>query len=249
MLQDFLTLNIFGFFMIFARVGAAFFLLPGFSASFISPRTRLLFALAVSFVLAPTVAAVLPGLPPSPLELFLALLGEIVVGAFLGAIGRILVGALQTAGTIIAFVSSMANAFVQDPIIDQQSSLVAGFLGTVGLVIIFVTDTHHLMLRAMADSYSMFPPAQPLAFGDLAEMIGRRVADSFRLGAKLASPFIVIGLTYNIGLGLLGRLMPNMPTFFVALPIQISAMMVALSGMMLVFLTQFQEGFTAFLVP
>ena len=132
MLRDILTLNVFGFFLIFVRVGSAFMLLPGFSAVFIGVRMRLIFALAVSFVLAPALGAVLPALPATPLELFLLLLGEIVVGAFLGTLGRIAVAALHTAGTIFSFVASLANAFVDDPIVDQQSSLIAGFLANVG---------------------------------------------------------------------------------------------------------------------
>ena len=253
MLRDILTLNVFGFFLIFVRVGSAFMLLPGFSAVFIGVRMRLIFALAVSFVLAPALGAVLPALPATPLELFLLLLGEIVVGAFLGTLGRIAVAALHTAGTIFSFVASLANAFVDDPIVDQQSSLIAGFLANVGLLLIFVTDLHHLMLQAMAESYSLFVPGQPLVLGDFAETIGRRVMDSFRLGVQLASPFIITGLTYYIGLGLLTRLMPNLPIFFIGLPIQVSmqlsVMALSMSGLMMVFLSHFQDAYVPFLAP
>ncbi len=253
MLQEILTLNVFSFFMIFARIGAAFVLLPGFSAAFINVRTRLLFALAISFMLTPVVAPSLPGLPATPLELFLGLASEAVIGALLGTIGRVMVAALQTAGTVFAYVSSLANAFVHDPIVDQQTSLVAGFLGNLGILLIFATNMHHLMLEALVDSYSLFVPGQPLALGDFAELLGRHVMDSFRLGVQMAAPFIITGLTYYIGLGLLGRLMPALPVFFIGLPIQltiqISVLMLALSGMMIVFLSHFQDGYAAFLAP
>ncbi len=253
MLQAILSLNIFGFFLIFSRVGTAFILLPGFSAAFVSVRMRLVFALAVSFVLAPVLATSLPGLPATAAALGLLVIGEVVVGAFLGTIGRILLGALQTAGTLISYMSSMANAFIQDPIAEQQSSLFSSFLGTAGIVMIFVTDTHHLMLRALVDSYSLFLPGRPLDMGDIGLMIARRVAESFALGLRLASPFIVTGLTYYLGLGLLGRLMPALPVFFVGLPIQIgiqiSVFALTISGIMMVFLSRFEEGFSAFIVP
>ncbi len=253
MLQAILSLNIFGFFLIFSRVGTAFILLPGFSAAFVSVRMRLVFALAVSFVLAPVLATSLPGLPATPAALGLLVISEVVIGAFLGTIGRILLGALQTAGTLISYMSSMANAFIQDPIAEQQSSLFSSFLGTAGIVMIFVTDTHHLMLRALADSYSLFLPGRPIDMGDIGLMIARRVAESFALGLRLASPFIVTGLTYYLGLGLLGRLMPALPVFFVGLPIQIgiqiSVFALTISGIMMVFLSRFEEGFSAFIVP
>ena len=194
-------------------------LMPGFSASFVSARVRLLFALAISFVLTPVLAESLPGLPASVSGLFLLLAAETLIGAFLGGLTRILVSMLQTAGTVIAYVSSMANALIQDPIAEQQSSTIAGFLGNVGVLMLFVTDMHHLMLNALVDSYSLFQPGQPLVMGDFSEMMARRVADSFALGVQLAAPLVITGFTYYVGLGLLGRLMPTMPVFFVGLPI------------------------------
>jgi flagellar biosynthetic protein FliR len=166
---------------------------------------------------------------------------------------RFVVAALQVTGTIISLVSSMANAFIQDPLADQQSSVIAGFLSTLGVLLLFVTDLDHLMLRAVVDSYSLFTPGEPLMMGDMTQMVARRVADAFALGLQLASPLVVTGFAYYLGLGLLTRLMPQMPVFFVGLPIQvtiqISVLALALSGIMIVFLTRFQEGLTGFLVP
>ena len=253
MLQQILTLNIFAFLLVFTRMGAAFVLLPGFSALYVAIRVRLLLALTVSFVLTPVLASDLPGLPATPAALALLLIGETIIGLFYGVIGRMLLGALQTAGTVIAYVSSMANAFIQDPIAEQQSSLVAGLLGTLGMIMVFITDMHHLMLRAVVDSYTLFVPGEALTIGDFSEMVARRLADSFALGVQLASPFIISGLTYYIGIGLLTRLMPQMPVFFVGLPIQItiqiSVLMMAVSGIMMVFLMRFDEGYGVFLTP
>jgi len=253
MLKELLTLNIFGFFLIFARIGTAITVLPGFSSPFVNMRARLGIALAISFVLGPILAQRLPGLPATMGGLGVLLVGEAVIGAFLGTMALVLMGSLQTAGTIIAYVSSMANAFIQDPIAQQQSSLVAGFLSTMGILVVFVTDTHHLMLSALIDSYTLFVPGQELALGDIAEVIGRRVMDAFALGVQLSSPLIITGFVYYLGLGLLSRLMPAMQVFFIGLPIQIaiqiSVFSLTLSTIMLVFLTRFKEGYEVFLAP
>jgi flagellar biosynthetic protein FliR len=87
----------------------------------------------------------------------------------------------------------------------------------------------------------------------MALLVARHVSDSFALGLQLASPLVVTGFTYYLGLGLLTRLMPQMPVFFVGLPIQIvvqiSVLFLTLSGIMLVFLSRFGEGLGAFLAP
>jgi len=250
-LQELLQLNLFAFFLIFARVGTAIMLLPGFSATYVAARFRLVLGLAISFVIFPVLAAKLPVPPDVVSELALMLAGEVVVGAFFGFILRILISALQTVGTIAALASSMANALIQDPIAEQQSSTFSGFLLTMGVVLIFVSDLHHLMLRALLETYAIFEPGQRLPFGDFADAVGRQVADSFSLGLQMSAPFVVIGLTYYIGLGLLGRLMPQLPVFFFGLPIQISLQLfvftITISGIMLAFIQNFDTKVNRFI--
>ncbi len=253
MLQELLTLNVFNFLLVFARVGSALLLLPGFSAVYVNVRSRIAIGLTVSFVMMPAVANGLPGLPAAPAALGLLILGEILIGVFIGSLGFILLAALHVAGTLIAYFSSMANALIQDPIAEQQSSLFSGFLATVGVVMIFVTNTHHLMLSAIADSYTLFVPGQPLIIGDFSEVVARRVNDSFALGVKITSPIIVTGLTYYLGLGLLTRLMPALPVFFFGMPVQIGMQimvtMIIFSTLMMTFMSSFEETYRAFVIP
>ena len=250
MLEELLRLNIFAFMMIFARVGTAVSFLPGFGSSYVSQRMRLSVALAISFAAMPMIAPNLP-LPPSVVpDLAIIIAGEMIIGSFIGLLARLLIATLQTTGTMIALSSAMANALIQDPISEQQSSTISGFLLTLGLILIFVADLHHLMIRAVVESYQVFLPGNLLPAGDLVHMLARGVADSFTLGIQLASPAIVVGLTYYIGLGLLGRLMPQLPVFFFGLPVQISlqiwVLMVTVSGIMLVFTERFRTAIGAF---
>ena len=189
----------------------------------------------------------LPIMPVVPLTLFAMVLGEILIGAFMASIGRVMLGSLQVAGTAISYFSSMANAMIQDPVSEQQSSIIAGFLTTMGVVAIFASDLHHVMIRSLLESYVLFVPGQVPLFGDMSFDMARRVADAFALGLQLASPFLIIAMTYYIGLGLLGRLMPTLQVFFFGLPFQIGVqlwlLMVSVSGIMLVFLRRYAETY------
>ncbi|NQV46477.1 MAG: flagellar biosynthetic protein FliR [Rhodospirillaceae bacterium] len=253
MLGDILELNIFAFFLVFARIGSAIMMMPGFSTSYVTPRARLGIALGLSFLMTPFLIAGLPGLPSTPIALFLLLLGEIIIGLFFGVTLRVLVSAMQTAGSLIALFSSLANALIRDPIAEQQSSLISSFLTTLAITLIFVSGMHHLMIRGIVESYTLFVPGQPLPFGDFTELLAHRVSDSFNLGVQLSAPFIVSALVYYIGLGILGRLMPVLPVFFVAMPIQIAGqitlMAMGLSLSMMYFLSRFEAGIIPFLEP
>ena len=105
----------------------------------------------------PALARKLPASPGSPIGLFLLLGFEIVIGLFLGGIGRILLSALCTAGTIISYQASLSNAFSIDASAAQQGTVPGLLLGTLG-VLLLLTDLHHMMIRAIFDSYGLFPP-------------------------------------------------------------------------------------------
>lgn len=250
MLNDLLTGDVFALGLVFSRLGAAVMLLPGFGENFVSPRIRLMFALALSVVVTPVVSPMLPPMPGSVLSAGILIGGEVIVGVFLGGIVRLMISALHVAGVVIGFQTSLANASFFDPANAQQGSVIAAFLNIVGIFLIFVSDLHHLMLMAIADSYTLFTPGAPLPFGDFSETVTRILTESFILGIQLAAPFIVIGLIFYVGLGLLARLMPQVQVFFIAIPLQIvlafSIMAMTLSAGMLWFLSRFQDSLLRF---
>ena len=221
MLEQILPAEIFVILLIFVRVGGATMLLPCYGEPFVSPRLRLLFALMVSLVLAPVLSKTLPKMPESASMLALLIMGEVLIGVFIGTIARMFLAALTTAGMLIGYMSSMANALTNDPSAAQQGSIAGSFLTLVALLTIMTLDLHHMLLLAVVDSYDLFVPGQVPPIADFSEMIARTVAETFVLSFQIAAPFVVVGLIFYLGLGLLGRLMPQMQVFFVAMPLQI----------------------------
>ncbi len=253
MLGDILQLNIYAFMMIFARVGTALLIMPGFASMQLYARARLSIALAITFLMVPALAAQMPPMPNEPMMIFVVLGAEILTGAVLGTIPLILISAVHVAGTIISFVSGMASALTWDPVVQTQSGIVSGFLGTVGILLVFVTDMHHVFIRAIWDSYSVFQPGIAPDIGDTTQMITRNIGQMFLIGVQMSTPFIILNFAYNVGLGIMTRLAPQIPIFFVAMPLQLIAglafMMITTSGIMLALMTYMGEGMRPFLNP
>lgn len=253
MLRELLTGDVFSLLFVFARIGSAIMLLPGFGEVFVSARVRLMVALAITVVLTPAVSDLIPPTPEGPLRMFALLGREIVIGVFIGGLSRIMIAALHTAGVIIGFQTSLANAQMFDPVNAGQGSLFGSFLNVLGVFLIFATDLHLMMLMALADSYQLFTPGAPLPISDFSETVTRALADSFRLAMQLSAPFVVMAMLFYIGLGLLARLMPQVQVFFIAIPIQIAlgflVMTVTLSAGMMWFLGAFQDRFQGLLLP
>lgn len=241
--------ELFTLFLIFARIGSAMMILPAFGEPYVQPRFRLILAIAITLLVAPVLGVTFPVLPDSPWAMALLLVTEIIIGLFFGTIGIILIGILHTAGSIISFQTSLSNAFVFDPSTSQQGSLPSLLLTTLGVLLILVTDLHHMMLRALVDSYSMFAPGELPNVGDMSESISRLVARAFQIGVQLTGPFIAIGLIFYLGVGLLARLMPQVQVFFVAMPLQIlfglAAFSIVLPTIMLWYLDTFRDNFAS----
>jgi flagellar biosynthetic protein FliR len=117
-----------------------------------------------------------------------------------------------------------------DPTQGQQGVIIGNFLTILGLALLFATNLHHLVIAALDDSYTLFVPGEVPLTGDMAALMTRTLAGAFRVGVQLSAPFLVFGLLFNIGLGLLSRLMPQMQVFFVGMPLSI------LAGFMMLFL-------------
>jgi flagellar biosynthetic protein FliR len=237
--------------LIFARVGAMLMLIPALGETAIPARMRLGFALAMSAVLYPLISSQLPALPTNLPEIVVVVLHEVAVGLILGAIARLAVSGTQAAGAVIASSSGLSVAQAADPTNGgMQGALIGAFLSFLGIALIFATDLHHVALSAIHDSYMIFTPKEPLMFGDAAQTVVDTVAGAFVIGVQMSAPFIVFGLVFNLGMGILSRLMPQLQVFFIAMPATVGVglilMALLLTMMMGLYLMHF-EGVLAML--
>ncbi|WP_019645355.1 flagellar biosynthetic protein FliR [Novispirillum itersonii] len=251
MLSEILNLNIFHVLLVFVRLSAAFMLLPGFSAHYINMKSRLLLAVAITLIITPIVSPQLPAAPSQMSVLVLLIVLETFYGAFFGLVTQAVMGAMHLAGTSIGQMTGLMNAMVFDPITEQQGAMVVGALSNIILVSLFVMDLHHLMIQGVVASYALFPVGStPLVEDHLVSFLDI-FARSFAIGLQMSAPFIVAGILFQVALGLMARLSPQMNVFFVALPLQIllglAMLWVALPGLILIFLRYFEGTLTAFI--
>jgi flagellar biosynthetic protein FliR len=228
------------FLLVFARIGTMLMLLPGLGEQNVSARIRLTMALVLAAVLLPLHRTAYHIDPSALGPAVVMLIEEILVGAVLGLTARLTISALEVAGSVIAQQLGLGFVTSIDPTQGEQAAIVSNFLSMLGLVLIFATNMHYLVIAALNDSYNVFAPGEVPATGDVAALMTKIVAGAFRIGIQLSAPFLAFGLLFNIGLGVLARLMPQMQVFFVALPLSIVVglllLLLALGGMMGFFL-------------
>ena len=162
----------------------------------------------------------------------------------LGIAARLAISALQLTGAVVAQQLGLGFVTEVDPTQGQQGVIVGNFLTMLGVTLIFATDLHHLVIAALDDSYTLFAPGEVPPTGDMAALATRTVAGAFRVGVQLSAPFLAFGILFNLGLGVLSRLMPQMQVFFVGVPLSILIgfliLLLVLGAMMMGFLGYFE---------
>lgn len=228
-LQEIIVDNVFAFALILTRIGTIISIMPGIGDSFVPKNVRVLFAVGFSFVLTPVVALNV-SIPTSGLHFAALIVSEAVIGIFIGTIMKIMLSTLNVAGAVASVQSGLANAQVFNPTEGAQGSIIGAVYSIVGITLVMITDMHHYMLSIASYSYTLFPTVEGIPdIGSMSEAISTTVNLAFRVGVEIALPFVIVVTLMHIGMGLLGRLMPQMQIFFVAIPIQLTLTMLILA--------------------
>jgi len=206
--------------LILARVAAIFFVAPVFDNRSLPNLFRIGFALILSLVLFPAVAAG-EWEVQSPLLMVVYLVKEILVGMILGMAVDFIFGAVRLAGQIVGFQMGLGIVAVIDPFTSSRSSVVTQFYDFMAVLFFFSFDAHHMVIRAIAESFHYIP------FGGLefSESLLRQIIQlsgrMFLLAMKIAVPVLAVSFFVDMGLALLARTVPQMNVFILGFPLKI----------------------------
>ena len=234
------------FVLVFARVGTMVMLMPGIGERFIFSRARLSLAFFIALVILPMARPSL-SVPPDLPALLTLLVGEVLIGLVIGVCARLVMAALQTAGTILAQAMGLGFAMTVDPTGGAQNPSIGNFLTMLGITLVLTSDLHHLAIAAVHESYRLLPPGGTPAVDDVMRLAIRSAGQGFAIAVQIAAPFIVFGLLFNLGLGVLARMMPQLQVFFLAVPASIFGGMLILLAVLGVMMSVFIADIGTFL--
>jgi len=236
-------------FIVFCRIGACLMLVPGYSSVNVPAQVRLFIALVTTFALAPILIGVLRPLTDNaaPLTLALLICSELLIGSVIGLGGRVFFLALQTMATMIANaigLSSIPGTPMADT--DPAPAVVPLIMVSV-TTLFFMTDQHWQVLRGLMNSYDVWQPGSRIGGSMALDQLVARLSQAFVLTLRITSPFIVYSVIVNLAVGLLNKLTPAVPVFFISVPF------VLFGGFLLLYLTsddlltQFMLGVSSWL--
>ncbi len=201
--------------IVFLRASALVSVLPAFGSSMLPVRLKLVVAFAFTAIVAPIVPAMEQ--PIGLADFSLLTMTEVTIGLALGIGIRLLVLALQTAGSIAGQSTSLSQIFGtagMDPIPAMGQVLVFA-----ALALAIVAGLHIRAAEFLILSYDMMPAGRFPDPSLLSQWGVRQVARAFSLAFTLAAPFVITAVIYNLTLGAINRAMPQMMVAFVGAPL------------------------------
>lgn len=210
------------FLLMLTRCSGIFMIAPFFGSLNIPVTIRAAAAFAVTLVLFPvvdglgTVAA-----PPSVWAFAGSVLAELFIGWLIGFVAYVCFSAIHMAGKVMDMQVGFAVVNVMDPTSGQQIPLIGSLLYNLGIIVFLVTNGHHVIITALAESFRMVPLAAMQPNLSLTMLLVDFTNGIFVTGMKIAMPVTFAILLVNVALGILARTMPQMNIFVVGIPLQL----------------------------
>ena len=208
-----------------ARVGGLFIMAPIFAARAAPMRVRVSIVFFVTLAMLPLVGGLPPALAASPgLAIVLGMMAfETLVGFTLGLVAQLTFGAVQMAGQLAGIQMGIGLSNLIDPQTQEHITSLAQWQNLLALLIFLSVDGHHVLIRAVADSFTVLPIGGGLpsaaGFGIVLDLAG----GLFVVALKIAAPVMVLLLLVNAAMGVLAKLIPQLNVFIVGFPLNVAA--------------------------
>ena len=144
-----------------------------------------------------------------------------LAGLLLGLMARLIALALPAGAQMFSAFIGLSSVLQPDAAIGAQPTALSRLFGLAAPLLMLLTGLWQAPLAALAGSYGVLAPGLALPGGDAAALFTGAVAAWFLLALRLAAPFLVAATVWNIALGLLSRMVPQIQVFALAMPGQL----------------------------
>lgn len=207
--------------LILIRISIVLFLLPIFGGRMLPNPVKAGLALMITIVLFPVIRPDPKLFPEGLLGVVNLILAELVLGLVIGLTIRLFFAAIQLAGQLIGFQMGFAIANVLDPESGAQGSILAQMGYWIAILIFLLLDGHHVLLRALADSFSIIEVGSLGLSKGLFHKMLEASGDMFAVAIKVGAPAIAALLLTSAAFGIIAKVVPQMNILIVAFPLKI----------------------------
>jgi flagellar biosynthetic protein FliR len=219
-LPDQALTEVLGFLLVVCRVGGLFVLAPGFSATMIPNRIKLMLAMALALAMMP-IAVHGQTVPLNAGGYVMLMLKELGVGLIFAFPMALVGAAVQAGASLLDTLIGFSFSSVLDPVNNQQVAILGQFYSLFAVLVLLMSGGDHIMIEGIGASYralpiTAYPHIDVLTSGALGAF-----AQVWVIGLEIAAPVLVALVITDAAIGLVSRAVPQMNVFVVGMPAKI----------------------------
>jgi flagellar biosynthesis protein FliR len=217
------------FLLVLARCAGLVMGAPIFGHLLVPLRGRVGLALLFAIALAP-VATTDVTAPPTLWTMAGLVVVESILGFVLGFIAQMIFAGVQLGGQLAGMEIGFGLSNLIDPQSNAQSTVVAEWQQLMALLVFLALDVHHLLLRALIESFRVVPLGAAVVGGGILRGVAMRGGEIFAIGMRIAAPVLLVLLLTNAALGVLARTIPQLNVFVVGFPVNVGVGLIVLGA-------------------
>lgn len=202
----------------FVRIGAFLMVMPLVGSSFVPVRVRLLLAIVLTIVIAPTVQDTTTQDVLSAAGL-VTMIQEIGIGVVMGFLVQLVFDAIALGGQVISMSMGLGFAVFLDRANGVSVPVLGQLFMMLGMLIFLALDGHLAMIQLLSVSFLAWPIAEKGLTVPILEELLAWTANLFVFGLKIALPAITALLVVNLSFGVMSRAAPTLNLFAVGFPV------------------------------
>ncbi len=210
------------FMIVFIRFSAFMGMVPFFKNRNFTMTLKISFAFLIAVLVFPSLDVSAWIIPQDMLSFMILIGGELLVGFLMGLVMLIIIFTLELVGHLVGFQMAFSMARAVDSTTDTQTNVIGVILIWVGTMILLSMGGDHYLLYSLRNSFLVIPPGHIVVTRDLINELSKMTINSFVMGFKMASPAIIVLISIDITLGIIGKTASKMQIFFVGLPLKIA---------------------------
>ncbi|QCU90440.1 flagellar biosynthetic protein FliR [Thiomicrorhabdus sediminis] len=216
------------YFYPFVRIGAMLSIVPIFGIRAVPVRTRVIFTLFLTIVIAPTLDLP-PAVDPFTWMGVLYILQQVLIGLTMGLAFIIVFQAFVMAGQLIAMGMGLAFASMVDPGSGSQAPIVSQYFTIIATLLFLALNGHLVLIQAVVDSFEYLPVGINFLTTDSIRLLVEFGGYMFSAGVLIALPAITALLLINVSFGVVTRAAPALNIFAVGFPVTLLSGLIMLS--------------------
>jgi len=211
---------------------------PIFSAADLPLRVRVFVIVGLSAALCASLGLVidpqdsqrqaLESLVDHPLQLVRCACTEVALGMVMSLAIHAAFAAFAIAGQLLDVQLGFGLSQVFNPASNSASPVLSVAFSRIGVIVFFLLNGHHALMRALAFSLQRIPLGQSWSIAQIMPPLLASALSLFGLCIALAAPVIFCVLLTDMALGVLARNLPQVNMLALGIPVKIVVGLVAL---------------------